>query len=138
MMYKDKQNFRLYNHIPYIFERFCMFMNNSLCVIEQLYLSLQKNKNLKTIIIIMIRQQRKKIFATCLACALLTTVNAQAQFLPVPAQEAKPGVRWWWMGSAVDKENLEWNLEQYAKVGIGAVEITPLYGVQGNDKNDIP
>ena len=138
MMYKDKQNFRLYNHIPYIFERFCMFMNNSLCVIEQLYLSLQKNKNLKTIIIIMIRQQRKKIFATCLACALLTTVNAQAQFLPVPTQEAKPGVRWWWMGSAVDKENLEWNLEQYAKVGIGAVEITPLYGVQGNDKNDIP
>lgn len=42
------------------------------------------------------------------------------------------------MGSAVDKENLGWNLDQYAKAGIGAVEITPLYGVQGNDKNDIP
>ena len=41
------------------------------------------------------------------------------------------------MGSAVDKENLGWNLDQYAKAGIGAVEITPLYGVQGNDKNDI-
>lgn len=86
----------------------------------------------------MIRQQRKKLIATCLTCALLTTVSAQAQFLPSPTQEAKPGIRWWWMGSAVDKENLGWNLDQYAKAGIGAVEITPLYGVQGNDKNDIP
>ena len=69
---------------------------------------------------------------------LRTAVSAQAQFLPSPTQEAKPGIRWWWMGSAVDKENLGWNLDQYAKAGIGAVEITPLYGVQGNDKNDIP
>ena len=86
----------------------------------------------------MIRQQRKRLIATCLICALLTAVSAQAQFLPSPTQEAKPGIRWWWMGSAVDKENLGWNLDQYAKAGIGAVEITPLYGVQGNDKNDIP
>ena len=70
--------------------------------------------------------------------ALMSSLNCQAQFLPTPTQEAKPGVRWWWMGSAVDKENLKWNLDEYAKAGIGAVEITPLYGVQGNDKNDIP
>ena len=86
----------------------------------------------------MIRQQRKRLIATCLTCALLTAVSAQAQYLPSPTQEAKPGIRWWWMGSAVDKENLGWNLDQYAKAGIGAVEIIPLYGVQGNDKNDIP
>ena len=86
----------------------------------------------------MIRQQRKRLIATSLTCALLTAVSAQAQFFPSPTQEAKPGIRWWWMGSAVDKENLGWNLDQYAKAGIGAVEITPLYGVQGNDKNDIP
>ena len=78
------------------------------------------------------------------ALALLTSLGSQAQShsgalsLPTPTQEAKPGVRWWWMGSAVDKENLKWNLDEYAKTGIGAVEITPLYGVQGNDKNDIP
>ena len=86
----------------------------------------------------MIRQQRKRLIATCLTCALLTAVSTQAQFLPSPTQEAKPGIRWWWLGSAVDKENLGWHLDQYAKAGIGAVEITPLYGVQGNDKNDIP
>ena len=70
--------------------------------------------------------------------ALMSSLNCQAQLLPTPTQEAKPGVRWWWMGSAVDQENLKWNLGEYAKAGIGAVEITPLYGVQGNDKNDIP
>ena len=82
--------------------------------------------------------QKTKFIGISFALALLSSAQCQAQFLPTPAQEAKPGVRWWWMGSAVDKENLKWNLDEYAKAGIGAVEITPLYGVQGNDKNDIP
>lgn len=64
--------------------------------------------------------------------------DASAQTWPKPRPEAKPGTRWWWLGSAVDKENLEWNLSEYARVGIGAVEITPLYGVKGNDQNNIP
>ena len=64
--------------------------------------------------------------------------DASAQSWPTPRPEAKPGTRWWWLGSAVDKENLEWNLSEYARVGIGAVEITPLYGVKGNDQNNIP
>jgi len=63
---------------------------------------------------------------------------ALAQTWPTPRPEAKAGTRWWWLGSAVDKENLEWNLSEYARAGIGAVEITPLYGVKGNDKNNIP
>ena len=66
------------------------------------------------------------------------TSTAMAQSWPVPTTESKPGTRWWWLGSAVDKENLQWNLQQYASHGIGAVEITPLYGVQGNDANNIP
>ena len=61
-----------------------------------------------------------------------------AQQWPVANPEAKPGARWWWLGSAVDKENLQWNMREYAKHGIGALEITPLYGVQGNDRNNIP
>ena len=62
---------------------------------------------------------------------------AMAQSWPVAGPEAKPGTRWWWLGSAVDKPNLEWNLSEYARAGIGAVEITPLYGVKGNEKNNI-
>ena len=75
-----------------------------------------------------------------LICALCTLaiVTTQAQQWPKPLPEAKAGTRWWWMGSAVDKENLWWNLSEYAKAGIGAVEITPLYGVQGNEKNELP
>ncbi len=63
---------------------------------------------------------------------------AVAQSWPASTPEAKPGTRWWWLGSAVDKGNLQWNLQQYAHHGIGAVEITPLYGVQGNQANNIP
>ena len=66
------------------------------------------------------------------------TLCAFSQSWPVPSQEAKAGARWWWLGSAVDKANLQWNLQQYANHGIGAVEITPLYGVQGNEANNIP
>ena len=69
-------------------------------------------------------------------CSLFISPS-KAQSWPTPAQEAKAGTRWWWMGSAVDKENLRWNLHEYAKHGIGAVEITPIYGVQGNEKNNI-
>ena len=69
--------------------------------------------------------------------SVAATTNISAQTTPPLTDEAKPGVRWWWLGSAVDKENLRWNLEQYAKAGIGAVEITPIYGVQGNERNDI-
>ena len=64
-------------------------------------------------------------------------ICAQSAQWPTPLPEAKAGTRWWWLGSAVDKANLEWNLSEYARVGIGAVEITPLYGVLGNEKNEL-
>ena len=86
----------------------------------------------------MSKLQRNKFVGISFALALLASAHCQAQIFPTPTQEAKPGVRWWWLGSAVDKENLKWNLDEYAKTGIGAVEITPIYGVQGNDKNEIP
>lgn len=50
----------------------------------------------------------------------------------------KPFVRWWWHGSAVDPEGLTYNLEEFARQGLGGVEITPIYGVIGNEANDIP
>ena len=71
-------------------------------------------------------------------CSLCLTTAALAQSWPSPTLEAKPGTRWWWLGSAVDRENLQWTMQQYADHGIGAVEITPIYGVQGNQPNNIP
>lgn len=50
---------------------------------------------------------------------------------------SKPGIRWWWLGSAVTEEGIRYNMEQFASRGIGSVEITPIYGVQNNDENNI-
>ncbi|MCH5326748.1 MAG: glycosyl hydrolase family 2 [Duncaniella sp.] len=52
--------------------------------------------------------------------------------------EHRPFVRWWWLGSAVDPEGLTFNLSEFARQGIGGTEITPIYGVKGNEANDIP
>ena len=77
----------------------------------------------------------KRLLIICTICCCATIVFAQTW--PVAKAEAKAGTRWWWLGSAVDKTNLEWNLSEYAKAGIGAVEITPLYGVKGNERNEL-
>ena len=78
----------------------------------------------------------KKTILSLLALVALT-ITAQAQQWPEVKPEAKAGARWWWLGSAVDKENLQWSMQQYANHGIGALEITPIYGVQGNQANNI-
>ncbi len=59
------------------------------------------------------------------------------QWIPI-RPEARPGTRWWWLGSAVDSAGLEYGLREMARVGIGGVEITPIYGVQGEQQRDIP
>lgn len=68
----------------------------------------------------------------------LGSIAVHAQQWPTSRHEAKAGSRWWWLGSAVDEQNLRWNMQQYASHGIGTLEITPLYGVQGNDANNVP
>lgn len=72
-------------------------------------------------------------------CLLSIALNLSAQTTSWPAvkTEAKPWARWWWLGSAVDKANLTYNLSEYAAKGMGGLEITPIYGVQGNDANNI-
>lgn len=67
----------------------------------------------------------------------LASMNLQAQQWPPVQQEAYPATRWWWLGSAVDKDNITYNLQEFSKAGIKGVEITPIYGVQGNDNNNI-
>ncbi len=59
------------------------------------------------------------------------------EYWPEVTQEAKPWTRWWWMGSAVDQENISRLINDYAVNGIGGVEITPIYGVKGEEDNYI-
>jgi hypothetical protein len=50
---------------------------------------------------------------------------------PAATQTARPWTRWWWPGSAVDRAGITQDLEAMAAVGIGGVEITPIYGARG-------
>ena len=81
---------------------------------------------------------RKSILTLVSLLALSSTSFAQGTDWYPATNENKPFVRWWWHGSAVDKPGLSWNLEEFARAGIGGVEITPIYGVKGNESADLP
>jgi hypothetical protein len=53
---------------------------------------------------------------------------------PEVSPSVKPWTRWWWLGNAVDKENISKRLAEFAEAGIGGVEITPIYGVKGYEE----
>jgi hypothetical protein len=56
---------------------------------------------------------------------------------PAIVAEHRPWTRWWWLGSAVDKENLTRSLEEFKQAGIGGVEICPIYGAKGHEEKFI-
>lgn len=64
---------------------------------------------------------------------------AQNTLSPWPeiTKTTKPWTRWWWMGSAVDKENIKRSLIHFQQAGLGGVEITPIYGVKGQGDKEI-
>jgi hypothetical protein len=57
---------------------------------------------------------------------------------PALTETNKPWTRWWWMGSAVTKAEISRQMELLKNAGEGGVEICPIYGVVGNEPNDIP
>lgn len=71
---------------------------------------------------------------------LLINLNGQSQsrsVWPSITEQTRPWTRWWWMGSAVDKENISYLLKEYAEAGFGGVEIVPIYGVKGYESRYI-
>ncbi|WP_207422286.1 glycosyl hydrolase [Desertivirga brevis] len=81
---------------------------------------------------------RKYLKASLLGSMLAVTSFVSAQTSkpewPKITQQNKPWTRWWWEGSAVNNQDLTWMLEEYSKAGLGGVEITPIYGVKGYEK----
>jgi len=45
--------------------------------------------------------------------ATLTEAQPSSPSWPAVSREMKPGSRWWWMGSAVDEQNLKRNMTEY-------------------------
>jgi len=68
---------------------------------------------------------------------LLVCVHAFAQQWPTINKEAKPWTRWWWMGSAVDEKGIDKQLKGLNSAGFGGVEIVPIYGAIGYEKQYI-
>lgn len=56
---------------------------------------------------------------------------------PLVNKEAKPWTRWWWMGSAVDKEGIDQQLTTLNKAGFGGAAIVPIYGAIGYEEKYI-
>jgi hypothetical protein len=78
----------------------------------------------------------QKIILSIFFVFLFTDLFSQHQQTAWPAvhRETKPWTRWWWHGSAVTKEGITAEMEAYQKAGLGGLEITPIYGVQGTEK----
>jgi hypothetical protein len=74
------------------------------------------------------------LFMALLTCPSL----APAQGWPEVTPTARPWMRWWWPGSAVEPAQLTRQLEAFAAAGIGGVEITPIYGARGAESRDLP
>ncbi|MCX2476819.1 glycosyl hydrolase [Pedobacter sp. MC2016-05] len=62
------------------------------------------------------------------------SASKKAVTWPKIESQMKPWTRWWWMGNAVDEKNLKIVLQKYAAAGLGGVEITPIYGAMGYEK----
>lgn len=72
--------------------------------------------------------------ALAVSCKEAPRVTAE---WPSITRETKPWTRWWWHGSAVTKAGITAELEAYSKAGLGGVEITPIYGVYGEEESFI-
>jgi hypothetical protein len=88
---------------------------------------------------------RVAVLVAMLAIGLVDPLSAQrasrsasAAEWPVITRDAKPWTRWWWLGSAVDKQNISEQLGQLAAAGFGGVEVTVIYGAKGADSAYIP
>lgn len=57
---------------------------------------------------------------------------------PVGFSTAKPWTYWWWPGSAVSESGLRFQMEAFAKAGIGGLHIIPIYGAKGYESQFLP
>lgn len=83
------------------------------------------------------RKAGRYLLMTSMAAGMLLIVSSCKQEEPVKPEwpdithQTKPWTRWWWMGSAVNEQDLATVMEKYKNAGFGGLEITPIYGVKG-------
>lgn len=75
---------------------------------------------------------------TMATASLAPPAEEPALAWPEIRAEHRPWTRWWWFGSGVDEAGLRRHLELFRAAGIGGVEISPIYGVQGEEARSVP
>ena len=56
---------------------------------------------------------------------------------PEITRECRPWAYNWWLGSAVDRDNLSRELQRYHDAGLGGVHIIPIYGAKGAENRSL-
>jgi len=77
---------------------------------------------------------------TVVVAGMPGSCGAQPDALAWPrlTAEARPWTWWWWHGSVVDETNIALQLRQFRDAGLGGVQITTIYGVNGAEAQEIP
>lgn len=60
------------------------------------------------------------------------------KLLRAQSSQEKPWVWWFWLGSAVTKQSIDFQLQSFHRSGFGGVCIISTYGVKGFEDRDIP
>lgn len=76
---------------------------------------------------------RSTAFLALFFCCVQSVFLQPSLQWPEMNRETKPWTRWWWMGNAVNATDLTACMEAYKKIGLGGLEITPIYGVIGEE-----
>ena len=71
----------------------------------------------------------KKAIILSFTVFFINWVSAQIKW-PAITEQTKPWTRWWWLGSEVNKNDLDTAMQQYHDAGLGGLELTAIYGVQ--------
>jgi hypothetical protein len=91
--------------------------------------------------IVLSLESSTKLVVSCLAAMLigvrLFAADSASISWPDLTREQRPWAYWWWMGSAVDTNNLSKELARYRDAGYGGVHIIPIYGAKGWETNFI-
>ncbi|PPK85894.1 alpha-L-rhamnosidase-like protein [Neolewinella xylanilytica] len=80
-----------------------------------------------------VRKAATVLLLTCAGWGSCLTAQSDLPDWPEVTAETRPWTRWWWHGSAVTEAGITSELETLAAAGFGGVELTPIFGVIGEE-----
>lgn len=72
-----------------------------------------------------------------LSSAVCLSADSRLEW-PEITREQRPWAYNWWLGSAVDRDNLSRELRRYSEAGLGGIHVIPIYGAKGAEARYLP